>query len=83
MHYNQVKWASRRGMLELDLLLGPFVESQYPGLPERDQRRFQKLLTAEDQDLYEYLMGHRVPDDTDMAAAAHLVRHHQAHRQPT
>lgn len=79
MEYNRVKWASRRGMLELDLLLGPFVESRYPALPEDDQRRFQLLLRAEDQDLYQYLMGHVTPTDEDLAAAVHLVRHFACH----
>ena len=37
-------WHSRRGMLELDVLLVPFVQEVYPGLPADDQARFRKLL---------------------------------------
>ena len=33
-------WHSRRGMLELDVLLVPFVQEVYPGLDAEDQARF-------------------------------------------
>ena len=32
-------------MLELDVLLVPFVKEVYPGLDEEDQRRYRKLLS--------------------------------------
>jgi antitoxin CptB len=32
MDHNRLKWAARRGMLELDLILQPFVEKVYPTL---------------------------------------------------
>ena len=38
---NRMRWASRRGMLELDLVLEPFVTARYAGLSERDRLRFQ------------------------------------------
>ncbi len=31
-------WHSRRGMLELDVLLVPFVQEVYPGLDAEDRR---------------------------------------------
>ena len=74
MEYNRVKWASRLGMLELDLLLGPFVDHRYLALSERDQVRFQRLLDEQDQDLYQYLMGYSVPADAELAMAAQMVR---------
>ena len=46
---NRLFWQSRRGMLELDVLLVPFVKEVYPGLDEEDQRRYRKLLSCEDR----------------------------------
>ncbi|MGB2041675.1 MAG: succinate dehydrogenase assembly factor 2, partial [Porticoccaceae bacterium] len=41
MNKNRLMWASRRGMLELDLILQPFVENTYDSLAEDDQLRFE------------------------------------------
>ena len=56
-------WHSRRGMLELDLILVPFVESRLSELAERDQLRYRELLREEDQDLFAWLVyRHPAPD---------------------
>ena len=44
---NRMRWASRRGMLELDLVLEPFVTARYGLLDEVDRRRFQQLMLSE------------------------------------
>ena len=49
MQKNRLMWASRRGMLELDLMLQPFVEQHYDQLDQTDQLLFQELLELEDQ----------------------------------
>ena len=51
-HKNRLLWGSRRGMLELDLVLTPFVENVYESLSEEDQQRYQRLLLEQDQDLF-------------------------------
>ncbi len=56
MEYARLLWATRRGMLELDLLLGPYAREIYPSLPEEDQIHFQALLAQEDQSLFDWLM---------------------------
>ena len=38
---NRMRWAARRGMLELDLVLEPFVTARYASLDERDRERYQ------------------------------------------
>lgn len=52
----KVYWRSRRGMLELDLLLAPFTLEAYPGLPPADQFLYRQLLECEDQELFAWLM---------------------------
>lgn len=49
-------WHSRRGMLELDLLLIPFVEHSLTGLSEDELLMYSDLLREEDQDLFLWLM---------------------------
>ena len=65
--FNRLCWHSRRGMLELDLVLGPFVRECYPSLPVRDQQRYQKLLECEDQDMFSWFLGRVTPADEDNA----------------
>lgn len=73
MEYNRVKWASRRGMLELDLVLEPFVLHSYPTLSEAEQERFQALLTCEDQDLFAWFMRSREADDEHKEIVAKVL----------
>lgn len=49
-------WHSRRGMLELDLILVPFAEKKLPGLTPGQQADYARLLMEEDQDLYQWLV---------------------------
>jgi len=51
----KARWRSRRGLLELDLILVPFVENCFAGLPERLRRDYLDLLTADDVDAYAWL----------------------------
>jgi antitoxin CptB len=70
---NRMRWASRRGMLELDLVLEPFVANRYAELDERDRQRFQQLMTCEDQDLFAWFMGREKPEDQELEAIVSKV----------
>ena len=52
---NRIYWHSRRGMLELDLLLVPFAEKHVQHLTQEQQQLYKLLLLEEDQDLYTWL----------------------------
>ena len=67
-------WQCRRGMLELDLLLLPFVEQHYHRLSDRERDALMTLLGYPDQQLLEYLMGHGVPHNKDVANVAEQIR---------
>ena len=64
---NRMRWAARRGMLELDLMLEPFVNGRYEALGEADRARFQQLMLCEDQDLFGWFLGRKQPEDEEMA----------------
>ena len=58
--HRRVCWHSRRGMLELDLVLMPFAEHAYPALSELERGQYRDLLACEDTDIFAWLV-HRVP----------------------
>lgn len=62
MDLNRLRWASRRGMLELDLILLPFLENCYASLDSEYQAYFQDLLLCEDQDLFNWLLNKAAPE---------------------
>jgi antitoxin CptB len=66
--YKRICWASRRGMLELDLLLVPFVENRFPQLSALDQQRYINLMDGEDTDMFSWLLGRGKPEDAETAA---------------
>ena len=70
---NRLFWASRRGMLELDLILLPFAENIYPQLAVDDQLLYQQLLACEDQDLFSWLLGRKVPEDERIRQIVDIV----------
>lgn len=74
MNKNRLLWASRRGMLELDLILTPFVENVYNTLSEDDQLRFEVLLECEDQTLFMWFMQRENPSDPNMERIINIIR---------
>ena len=64
---NRMRWAARRGMLELDLVLEPFVQARYQSLDEADRARFQALMVCEDQDLFAWFLRREQPADGELA----------------
>ena len=74
--YNRLCWHSRRGMLELDLVLEPFVREAYPSLAEEDKQRYRRLLECEDQDLFRWLVGAEQVENKEIATIVqHIIRH--------
>ena len=82
MDMNRLSWASRRGMLELDLMLLPFLEKIYPTLDLDDQKRYWKLLECEDQDLWSWLLKNKVSDDPDLQKIIGIIRNTRASTRP-
>jgi len=71
---SRLRWQCRRGMLELDLMLQPFCDNDYLLLSKAEQKAFQLLLTTPDQDLLEYLMEQKTPDNKDVADVVIKIR---------
>lgn len=52
----KIRWQCRRGMLELDLILGRFFEKQFDNQSESNRTLFVELLKEADQTLYRWLI---------------------------
>lgn len=74
VHKNKLFWASRRGMLELDLVLLPFVENVYPTLEQADRDRYWRLMDQEDQDLFAWLLRRGDPEDEELLRIVEIIR---------
>lgn len=61
--FKRIYWASRRGMLELDLMLLPFMENCFRDLAPEKQADYIGLLDCEDTQIFQWLLGAEHPDD--------------------
>ncbi len=55
----RLRWRCRRGLLELDIVLGRFVENRYPALNEQQRVSFDELLDLADNDLWDMVTGNK------------------------
>lgn len=79
-NFTRLKWACRRGMLELDVLLGNFLNEAYPGLSPEDQQRFTDLLDCTDPELFSWLLGREVPENPELAKITEAISRHARSR---
>lgn len=79
-HLPRIKWACRRGMLELDVILNNFVDEAYPLLPEDDKLLFINLLECADPELFVWLMGKETPLESGLVRITEIIRKHALSR---
>ncbi|WP_369990022.1 succinate dehydrogenase assembly factor 2 [Pseudomonas xanthosomatis] len=70
---NRLFWHSRRGMLELDVLLVPFTQEVYPTLSEQDRELYRRLLTCEDQDMFGWFMERNESEDAELQRMVRII----------
>ncbi len=75
-HIAKLRWACRRGMLELDVLLGNFLEEAYLQSSLEDQKKFIDLLDRNDQELFMWLTGKEISSEPSLIDIIEKVRHH-------
>ena len=59
---SMVCWRSRRGILELDLILMPFYDAVYESLDREEKRLHQWLLAQSDVNLQQWLLRNKALD---------------------
>ena len=73
LEFNRLRWRSRRGMLELDLLLLPFFDEVFAELESDEQQAFIKLLEQDDPDLWDWFSRKSESDDPELAALVQRI----------
>ena len=62
--FDRIRWRARRGLLENDLLLKPFLEKELVGLSSDELHTLDAMLLLSDNDLLDLLMGRKVGVDS-------------------
>jgi len=76
-----LRWRCRRGLLELDLFLIPFMDSQFSQLSIEEQHVFAELLECTDPEIHEWLTERQQPQRAEFVALCEKIRHHaKTHR---
>jgi succinate dehydrogenase flavin-adding protein (antitoxin of CptAB toxin-antitoxin module) len=70
----RLRWACRRTLQVLDRPLGTFLTDCYSLLNMTEQFAFERLLNSRDQDILDWLIGNRQPNDVGIRAIIDKVR---------
>jgi succinate dehydrogenase flavin-adding protein (antitoxin of CptAB toxin-antitoxin module) len=70
----RLKWRSRRGLLELDLVFERFWKGEGARLSEEEAARLERLLALPDNDLLDLVMGKTRARESDLAALVEKLR---------
>lgn len=69
----RLQWHCRRGLKELDVILGPFFDQHYLTLPPADKALFARLIDGEDMDLFNWFMRQETPSDPELERMVDLI----------
>jgi antitoxin CptB len=72
----RLRWACRRGMLELDLLLEAYLLECYDQASIAEKKNFIKLLECSDQDLFDWFMKKDLPIEPEIADMVAIILQH-------
>lgn len=72
----RIRWRCRRGTLELDALLGGWLERHAHDTDTTQLDAFDALLDRQDPDLWDWLLGHAVPPRADWVVLVAEIRQH-------
>jgi antitoxin CptB len=70
---NRLRWRCQRGMLELDHMLGGFLDSAYAGATPELRQAFEALLAMADADILDLVTGRVPPAGPDQAGLLDLM----------
>ncbi|MHB8744061.1 MAG: FAD assembly factor SdhE [Sulfuricaulis sp.] len=62
----RLRWRCRRGLLELDVILGGFLDRGYATLTAPERAAFDVLLAVPDNQLLAYLQGCENPPEQEL-----------------
>ena len=76
ININKLIWASRRGLLELDLLLEPYIRSEFNKMSDFDQSHLYEFLKLDDDELFGFFLGSKEVPQQFMAVVREVLEFH-------
>ena len=70
----RLRWRVRRGTLELDAMLGGWLDERFATADDAQQQAFDELLDVQDPDLWDWVMGRTRPERVDWQAIIDDIR---------
>ena len=71
---NRLRWRCRRGMRELDQLLGWYLDVRYEKVDDTAKAAFATLLDQQDPQLWNWLSGQAVPTQVEWRSIIDEIR---------
>jgi len=71
---NRIRWRSRRGMLENDLVLTRFLDARGPAMTEDEVAMLDRLLDLSDNELWDLIAGRQEPLDASVGPVLEQLR---------
>jgi antitoxin CptB len=71
---NRIRWRSRRGMLENDLVLTRFLDGKGALMTEAEVAMLDRLLELSDNDLWDLIAGRQEPLDATVVPLLEQLR---------
>ena len=70
----RARWRCRRGLLELDIILGRFMDQHYARLNENELQQFEVLLSQSDNDLWDMITEKKKLFDNNLLPVLKLLQ---------
>ena len=74
LEFKRLRWRCRRGMRELDQLLGRYLDREWRQASEVERGVFLRLLETEDDKLWHWFMGYETATDAEIAPLVERIR---------
>jgi antitoxin CptB len=74
LELKRLRWRCRRGMRELDQLLGRYLDREWRLASEEERGVFLQLLETEDDKLWHWFMGYETSTDVEIAQLVQRIR---------
>ncbi len=70
----RIRWRSRRGLLEMDLILQRFLDRHLRTLSEAEVRAYDALLQLPDNDFLDLAIGRKNPEEAELIPVLEKIR---------
>jgi antitoxin CptB len=74
LELKRLRWRCRRGMRELDQLLGRYLDREWRQASGSERGVFLRLLETEDDKLWHWFMGNEAASDAEIAQLVESIR---------